>query len=971
MERSSAASRVFRFGLFRADTLLGTLTRNGSPVKLQDQPFRALVMLLERPGELVTREQLREQLWPPGTYVDFEGSLNAVFKRLRAALGDDSDNPRFIETIPRRGYRFIAPVSMETLVKPGASLQEAPASSEDVAVVSKPSPAPASAATHAEPAPIAPVVGSRSAAVPVLSPIPERARSLRLVGLGAILGVAVLLAFGLSRGRAGTGTKASVRPTALPPAALRKSVAVLGLQNSSGRADDEWLGTACAEMLSTELALGDRLRIVSGEDVARLRIASPWPATGTLSPETTGRIGLALGGDVLLLGSYTAVGSGEKRQLRLDARLQNARTGEILAEAAESGDGQELFPLVSRLGSKLRERLGVPSIADTDAHLVLATLPSGREAARLYSLGLARLRERDALAARDLLEGATRLEPTFPLGHAMLARAWGQLGFEQRRREEARKAWELCSRLSQVDRLLVEGDYYDSLGNHAKAASAYRTLFELYPDRVDFGLQLVGAEAAAGQETAALETLRRLRRLPPPASGDPLIDLAESNIVSTHNLPSALALLQSGKRKAMERGLRNVYGQILKRECLGVIYSEHPEPADAACREAYEVFLAAGNRLEAADALRMMADRLGSQGKFREAIAQYERALVILRDLGEEEKTGAALNNMAINYTNMGDFDRAEELYRQAQARFQKAGDLDNVATALCNVADIAFVRGRLAAAAKLYRQAIDTEPGSDPSLTAYPVYRLADVLLEQGRVEEARSGAARAVAAYRPLKGSYQYLTGAMMVLGDVLRAEGDLVGARKQYEESLSLREKTGAEGLVAESQTSLAALALDEGHPDQAEPLLRRAIEQFEKESGGPDAAGAYVLLSRSLLMEGKRDEARAAVQHAMELSRKSPDPELRIPAAVQAAKVESSGRSSASAIANVRAAAAEARRLGYYGLECEARLILGELVLRDSPQSGRVALEGLEKEARERGLGLIARKAETLLRQSSSS
>src|SRR6516162_4328727 len=111
MERGAGSGNLFRFGLFEADTARCTLTRDGARVKIQDQPFRILILLLERSGELVTREELRQALWPEGIHVDFDGSLNVSLKRLRAALDDDPDNPRFIETIPRRGYRFIAPVS--------------------------------------------------------------------------------------------------------------------------------------------------------------------------------------------------------------------------------------------------------------------------------------------------------------------------------------------------------------------------------------------------------------------------------------------------------------------------------------------------------------------------------------------------------------------------------------------------------------------------------------------------------------------------------------------------------------------------------------------------------------------------------------------------------------------------------------------------------------------------------------------
>ena len=387
---------------------------------------------------------------------------------------------------------------------------------------------------------------------------------------------------------------------------------------------------------------------------------------------------------------------------------------------------------------------------------------------------------------------------------------------------------------------------------------------------------------AAGQDAAARETLDRLRRLPPSVSGDPLIDLAEANLVPNHSVSAILALVRSAKRKASERGLRLVMAQALKRECLCLIYSDHPDPGVTACREAYDVFLAAGNRLEAADSLRLIADRLSDQGRYREGIAEYERSLSILRELGEDEKTGAVLNNMAIDFASMGDFDRAEDLYRQARTRFEKAGDRGNAATTLSNVADVAFTRGQLARAVTLFEQVIEIRSAPDPSASAYAVYRLADVFLAQGRIGEARSRAARAIELLRPSGGSYQYLTGAMTVLGDARRAEGDLAGARKEYETSLALQEKTGLMALVAESKTALAALALDERRPEQAEPLLRSAIAQFEKEGGNPDATGAYVLLSRALLMEGRREQARAAAQHAVESCRKSPDPMLRIPA-----------------------------------------------------------------------------------------
>ena len=102
-----------RFGLFEVDTRSGELRRNGCKIELQDQPFQALILLLERPGEVVTREELTEKLWSADTFVDFERGLNKAINKLRGALRDDAEKPRYIETLPQRGYRFIAAVDSD------------------------------------------------------------------------------------------------------------------------------------------------------------------------------------------------------------------------------------------------------------------------------------------------------------------------------------------------------------------------------------------------------------------------------------------------------------------------------------------------------------------------------------------------------------------------------------------------------------------------------------------------------------------------------------------------------------------------------------------------------------------------------------------------------------------------------------------------------------------------------------------
>jgi DNA-binding winged helix-turn-helix (wHTH) protein/tetratricopeptide (TPR) repeat protein/TolB-like protein len=944
MQTAANSKRNYRFGLFEADSLNGELRRQGTRVRLQDQPFRLLTILLERSGEVVSRDELRQKLWPADTYVEFDGSLNAALKRLRAALGDSAENPVFIETIPKRGYRFIAPVAIEE----------------------KPSEIAATEAVVAGNTPLT-AAPARTAAAQVR----ERHETSIIHGRVFIYGMAMVvvslasLGWYFYRHRSLAKSPSSAGQT-LP---VRKSVAVLGFHNASGRTQDDWLGTAFAEMLSTELATGEKLRLASGEEVANLRISSPWSQTSTLGRETAARIGTALNSDVLVLGSYTAIGKTDRGQLRLDVTLQDARTGEVLGQIAQTSSSDDLFQVTSEIGARLRERLGVPGVSDSEQAGVLASVPLNREAAKFYALGIARLREFDALAAKDLLEQASKADPKFSLGHAMLARAWSQLGYEQKRKEEAKKAFDLRIDLPRSEQMLVEGGYYESLADHEKAASTYRALFELFPDSVEYGLLLAWAQMSAGHTSQTLDTIARLRHLPPPASDDPRIDLVESRAIGP-NRPAALALIRSALTKSAGQGKKLIYARARQEECMNQIYGDHLAEGALACEDAYKIFLTAGNRLAAADCIRLLGDREGAEGHLEQAIATHERALKILLQLGEHAKTGAVLNNMAIAFTNEGKLDRGEQLYRQAKFHFEQAGDKHNTATALGNIADIVYMRGNLTQAEALYKQALEIDATLDRHEPGYLLYRLADLKLTQGYVKDAHGLAQQAVDAM-PAQGGSEGLTEAMLELGDILRAEGNLAGARQQLQQVLAVRQKTGEMGGIEEAQAETAALALEDGHPAEAESLLRRAITEFENEKSDPAAAAAYAGLSQALLAQGKLDEARKAIQRATELTRTTPDPASKLSIAIQIARVEAAAGQKATRSAGLAAAVprlhsviASARKLGYYQIECEARLALAEVEIRIDPALSSSQLEVLAQQTHERGLDLLSHKAQLL-------
>jgi tetratricopeptide (TPR) repeat protein len=258
-----------------------------------------------------------------------------------------------------------------------------------------------------------------------------------------------------------------------------------------------------------------------------------------------------------------------------------------------------------------------------------------------------------------------------------------------------------------------------------------------------------------------------------------------------------------------------------------------------------------------------------------------------------------------------------------------------------------------------------ETEDGG-----GYLLYRLADLQLTRGQVREAHQLAQQSVDVEKAKHGDYQYLTAAMIVLGQAMEAQNDLAGARAQFEQALAMRKGIGAQGGVAEGEVDLAELAVEEGHPERAEPLLREAVAEFDKEGSDPSGSSALTLLSRVLLMEGKLEEARKTAQRGAELSLTSSDPALRLPAEIQQARVEMAAKAHGSTAASLASGRlqnviATARSLGYYNIEQEARLAAAELQLSVNASAARKQLTQLAAEARSQGFEQTARQAELAL------
>jgi DNA-binding winged helix-turn-helix (wHTH) protein/tetratricopeptide (TPR) repeat protein len=938
---------IFRFGEgFLVDSRARTLRREYEVVTLNRRAFDVLLYLVQNPGRVLSRDELLKNVWPD-TFVD-ESSLVQSIYVLRRALSEKPGDNSYVVTLPGRGYQFISPVTVVVAESLSVVHSVATDSSDPSrGIVFQQQTVETSITTEQEES----------------SPISQ---TRPLLGLIAVFVVAVASVAGIYAWRKIHRVPAPINSAAVSPAP-RRSIAVLGFRNLSGRPDEAWLSTALAEMLSTELVAGEKLRLVSGEDIARAKLELPLADADSLSRDTLSRLHKNLESDLIVLGSYTALGEKPDTRIRLDLRLQDTAAGKTVADVAVIGNESDLFDMVSQAGSRLRERLGVEAVSPVEAVSVRASLPANRDATRLYSEGLARLRVFDALEARDLLRQAIAADPKFALAHSALAEAWSRLGYDKKAQPEARQAYDLSANLSREEKLLVEGRCRDIDHEYEKAIEIYRTLFVLFPDNLDYGLQLATVQTRGSKAHDALATVESLRKLSPPASEDPRIDLQEAEAwAALSEYKQQEQLLEQAVEKAKTAGSRLIMAHARKGQCWVFAHLGQLENAIAACRESTDLYAAAGDRHEEAASLRATADALGETDA-AESIRLYQRAQTLFREIGSERGAAGVLNNLGLIYEAQGDPATAEKMHRQALASFRLVDDKNAQSKALGNIADDRVAQGDLRRALQFYEesQQLDRE---DTGRVAIATYNIASVHQLQGDLAGAKQGFEQSLAIWQK-NGDQSSSAYALWSLGSLLLQGADLTGARKMYEQSLTMRTAAGDKLTIAQTQLALAELSLEEARsPVEQEVAIRQAVEIFQKQKARDDENAAWCILARALIAEGKAAAAKEAMQPARALAARSQNPEVRWRTTITAALIETAEKDAAHSAAGIAArkelaaVIAKSRELDYRVVELDARLALAEIEMKvGQTAEGRVHLTAIEADAKARGYFLVARKA----------
>jgi tetratricopeptide (TPR) repeat protein/tRNA A-37 threonylcarbamoyl transferase component Bud32/TolB-like protein len=821
------------------------------------------------------------------------------------------------------------------------------------------------------------------------------------LGIGIVLGLnlAGLRDWLFNRGRpASEVTRVSGRPVH-----MRRSVAVLGLRNVSGRPDSAWLSTGLSEMLTTELAAGEEVRTIAEENVARMKADLSLSDADSLAGDTLARVRKNLGSDFVVLGSYVDLGKESGGQVRVDLRLQDARTGETIGVVSETGKESALFELVSSAGSELRKKLGIGDISAAQQSGVRAALSSDPQAVKLYAEGLAKLRVFDALSARDILQESVAADPNYPLAHAALAETWAALGYDGRAAEEAKKAFDLSSNLPREQRLAIEGRYHEANKNWAKAIDVYHTLWTFSPDNLDYGLRLAAAQTSGAQPKEALATIESLRKLPAPASEDPRIDLAES--LAAHGLSDykrEQATSVYAEQKGAAQGARLLVARAKLGEGRALFSLGDVKESQRASEEAKRLFIEAGDRNGEASALHSIASAVSEQGDNAGAMKMHQETLEVCRFIGNRRCMGDALNSIGVIYKDEANFAAAQRAYEQSLALRREIGDRIGEAIGVSNTGVLLYQQGKLAAARKMYEQAlsISREIGDKRGIvraltnlgivlkdqgelataskvgeesleirrgigdkvgTAIALNNLAVLLLAQGDLTTAQKDVEEQADLDRKT-GNQRGLAYARYVQGQVMLAQGKLEEARKAQEEALAIRTKMGEKTTTEDSRLVLDILFIEQGHAAEAEGSAREVRDQARAGKEPQVEITAETVLARCLLALGRPAEAGVEIGKAEELARSSEDRLQHIEVGIVSARVQSAIRTSVDQTTRLEAMISQAKRYGCMACEFEARLALGELEIRSAHvASGRAQLAQLEKDSTAKGFLLIAAKA----------
>jgi len=761
--------RLVRFGIFEADLSAGELRKGGSKIRLQEQPLQILAMLLERPGQIVTREELRSRLWPGDTFVDFEHGVNSGIARLRDALGDSADSPRYIETLPRRGYRLIASVENPTEVVKASA---APANGA-AAVIAEATPA----VREKLPEP-APAAGQAKFSF-------RRLLALGTVGAG-LLGIVAYFLF--------------LRPTH----ALTEtdSIVLAEFANSTG---DPVFDNTLRQALIVKLIDSPFLNVVPDErmrDTLRFMGRSP---DERLTAATAREVCQRLSSKAMLSGSISRLG--DHYSVLLEAT--NCATGESLARAGTEAVGMGgVLKALDTATAEIRRKLGesLSSIQKNDVPIEQATTTS-LEALKAFSLGQVARNHGMERESIPYFQNAIELDPNFAMAYAVLGQAYANSGEESLSREYTQKAFDGRERASEREDLYISSHYYENVsGDLDRTIQIYELWRSTYPRDVIPAINLGSLYNNLGQPEKALPELAEAQRL------DPNSAFVYSNLVFSYLALNRTDEAKATLQQARARGLDAEDLHILRYTIAWLENDTTTMKQEAAWANenqpnhgllGYEGSAAASRgHLRTAEALfRQAAGALQSNGH-NEAAAQWEAfAALIEAEFGRSDEARqlarTSLNTAkgtegevaaALAFARSGEISEAAAIATDLGQRFPSDTLLNRLDLPTIRAAQ-ELARGNAAAAL----QNLETTRPYDLAKTETNIFGYAPYLRGQAYLRAGDGKSAEAefqkLLDHRSLVSAFPQSALALLGLGRARALSGNVSGGRVAYQDFLAL--------------------------------------------------------------------------------------------------------------------------------------------------------------------------------------
>jgi|GEM_PF-2172588 len=841
------APQNFSVGEWSVFPAQGLLARGETREHLRPKTMDLLVLLAERPGETVLREAIFDALWAD-TVVE-EGAVSRCVSELREAFGDDARQPRYVQTIPRRGYRLIAPVS--------------------------------------------PLTAAPSAAA---EPQGKRPRWIAAAVAAALLVAALTIA--LTRREmsvATTGDRNGAPPAA---AATGPRAVVLGVANLSGDPEADWLGEAFSHLLTTELAATTDLRLVpapvAGQVGNELALREVQPPTAAV----LARLHDGMAVNYLVSGHYVLVGEDDTRDVRLSVNVTDTASGEIVAAATESGPTGELPQVVTLATMRLREALGLPNPVLEAGHggprRTEQNLPE-----ELYR-GLLLLERFEATAATSELERAVELAPDAPWPHLALAEAWSLQGYDRRAGDELEKALARSEGLEREDRLWFEARAHALARRWDDAIQRLRALWLLEPDNLEYGLQLASTLLEAGRDEKADAVVADVRKRAPAGFQDPRLELVRGEAALALSDPAtALDASAAADQQARILNAPLIEAQALHLRAQALHAAGKAADAQAALETARQRFALAHDRRSEAAARLTMSLWLARAGEYSAAETEARTALAVSREIGDRAGEAAALRRLSLPVWEQGRRDEGEKALRtaldisrqigdrtgeadalstlgvafasltsdgppvgpyfqQALAIYRELGQRDRVSTMLNNLGKVAMLDGDPRRATEVFSEAAGMDDVLTTESRARLLFNLGYAQSLTGDVAGSQSSFEQACTLYRKLENN-RMLAASLEGLGGTLLLHGNVQPALADLRDGLRIIRELGDPRRILFAQIALARGLTDAGQVEPAERLLRETLATKDAALTPDERRSAEFALARVQLATGRAAEA----------------------------------------------------------------------------------------------------------------